>query len=396
MSRTAAYATKKTYRADTMAEALAAVKSDLGRDAVILHTRSVRTGGLLGLIGGRAIWEVTASPNTGLQRRPPQGAYVSDAARRAGDQLERLANARERQAIDLAAAAQAAAPVCGDVGREVSELRRLVEAVLSRTGELPDTSELAHLRNLLRRQEVEDEIIVDLLGRFRSSTDAGQARDAAAVRAALLDMIASRIRTAGDARPARVIALIGPTGVGKTTTIAKLAANFKLRHNRRVGLITIDTYRIAAVDQLKTYADIIDVPLRAVLTPEELREAIAAMKAMDVILIDTAGRSQNDRLRLAQLRKFLEVASPDETHLVVSATANRACTRGILGQFLPLGANRIILSKLDEADCYGPVLNVAAWSSVAMSYVTIGQEVPDDIVAADARRLAQCIVEGTA
>ncbi len=117
-------------------------------------------------------------------------------------------------------------------------------------------------------------------------------------------------------------------------------------------------------------------------------------KLYDVILIDTAGRSQNDRLRLGQLRKFLEVASPDETHLVVSATANRACTRGILGQFLPLGANRVILSKLDEADCYGAVLNVAAWSSLAVSYVTIGQEVPDDIVAADARRLAQCIVGG--
>ena len=393
MSRSPAYATKKTYRADTMAGALAAVKSDLGRDAVILHTRSVRKGGLLGLIGGRAMWEVTASPNAGLQRREPRGSYVSDAARRAGGQLERLADARARQAVDLAAA-RATAPVCGDVGREVSELRRLVEAVLSRTGELPDTSELAHLRDLLRRQEVEDEIIADLLGRFRSRPGAEQARDAGALRSALVDLIASRIRTAGDGRPARVIALIGPTGVGKTTTIAKLAANFKLRHNRRVGLITIDTYRIAAVDQLKTYADIIDVPLRAVLTPEELREAIAAMKAMDVILIDTAGRSQNDRLRLGQLRKFLEVAGPDETHLVVSATANRACTRGILGQFLPLGANRIILSKLDEADCYGPVLNVAAWSSVAVSYVTIGQEVPDDIVAADARRLAQCIVGG--
>ncbi|HOD82590.1 MAG TPA: flagellar biosynthesis protein FlhF [Phycisphaerae bacterium] len=393
MSRSPAYATKKTYRADTMAEALAAVKSELGRDAVILQTRSVRKGGLLGLIGGRSMWEVTASPNAGLQRRSKRGAYVSDAARRAGDQLERLANARARQAIDLASC-QGSAPACGDVGREVSELRRLVEAVLSRNGGLPDNPELGHLRDLLRRQEVEDEIVIDLLGRLRSGMDAERARDAQALRTGLTDLVASRIRTVGEGRPARVMALIGPTGVGKTTTIAKLAANFKLRHNRRVGLVTIDTYRIAAVDQLKTYADIIDVPLRAVLTPEELREAIAAMKAMDVILIDTAGRSQNDRLRLGQLRKFLEVASPDETHLVVSATANRACTRGILGQFLPLGANRVILSKLDEADCYGAVLNVAAWSSLAVSYVTIGQEVPDDIVAADARRLAQCIVGG--
>jgi len=416
----------RTYQAATMAEALAAVKCELGRDAVILHTRRFRKGGLLGLIGGRPMWEVTASANTAGRRRAIRGAYVSDAESDPGHDLERLAGAgadlgtsdetREpgfggKQPLSFADppapefAPAPSAAVCTDVGKEVSELRRLVEALVSRSGgrgdragQPADTSALRDVQTMLHRQDVEDEIVADLARQLRAGLTDQQLADPQSLRCGLADLVASRIRTVGEdgqaTRGGRVIALIGPTGVGKTTTIAKLAANFKIRQGRRVGLITIDTYRIAAVDQLKTYADIIDVPLRAVLTPEELREAIAGMKGMDAILIDTAGRSQNDKLRLGQLRKFLEVSKADEIHLVISATANRACTRSILGRFLPLGANRVILTKLDEADCYGSVLNVAAWSSAAMSYVTVGQEVPDDIIAADARRMAQWIVGG--
>src|SRR5205085_5547961 len=116
-----------------------------------------------------------------------------------------------------------------------------------------------------------------------------------------------------------IVALIGPTGVGKTTTIAKLAANLKLRENHSVGLITIDTYRIAAVDQLKKYADIIGSPLRVVNTPEELREAVAAMSDCAFILIDTAGRSPTDTMKLNELKNLLDAVEPDEVHLVLSS-----------------------------------------------------------------------------
>ena len=119
------------------------------------------------------------------------------------------------------------------------------------------------------------------------------------------------------------MALIGPTGVGKTTTIAKLAATLKLRESHTVGLITIDTYRIAAVDQLKKYADILDIPLRVVGSPEELRAAIEAMSDREFILIDTAGRSPSDTLKLQELKNFLNIAGPDEVHLVLSSTATQ-------------------------------------------------------------------------
>ena len=121
----------------------------------------------------------------------------------------------------------------------------------------------------------------------------------------------------------RVVALVGPTGVGKTTTIAKLAANFRLRENRKVGLITVDTYRIAAVEQLRTYADIIDLPMEVVRTPREMREAVARMRSLDLVLMDTAGRSPRDEVNIQELKSILAEAKPAEVHLVLSASAGR-------------------------------------------------------------------------
>jgi flagellar biosynthesis protein FlhF len=193
-----------------------------------------------------------------------------------------------------------------------------------------------------------------------------------------------------------VVALVGPTGVGKTTTIAKIAANCRLRGNKRVGLVTIDTYRIAAVDQLRTYAEIIGLPLRAVLSTAELKQAIAAMSDLDVILIDTAGRSQNDQMRLSQLRSFIDAADADEVHLVLSAAANPRVAQAALERFGPLGANRITVTKLDEAASFGMILNVSSASEAPVAYVTTGQDVPEDIAPADPVALARLIAQGEA
>ena len=404
--------TLKTYQASTMAQALAEVKRDLGRDAVILHTRTFRRGGLLGF-WRRRIWEVTASPNLNVPHRMAAGAYEPTA--RGADEAPappaKAAVALTDGAADAdsprEAPGRANQPAQAPLATQVQDIRAMLEQLLQRPGAAGTETapagpvEVGRLHKQLVEQDIDPALAEQMLKHLCMNLTGQQLADRKALRAEVRKALTGQIRTCASepARPKktnrpRVISLIGPTGVGKTTTIAKLAANYKLREGRAVGLITIDTYRIAAVDQLRTYADIIEVPLKAVLTAGELNQAIESMKDLDVVLIDTAGRSQNNRLRLSQLKSFIAAGEPEEVHLVVSATANRACTRTVLERFMPLGANRIIVTKLDEAGSFGVFLTVSQPGGAPVSYVTTGQDVPEDIAAADADSLAQCILTG--
>ena len=193
--------------------------------------------------------------------------------------------------------------------------------------------------------------------------------------------IAPPIRAVAGTR--RVVALVGPTGVGKTTTVAKLAANFKLVHGMRVGLVTVDTYRIAAVEQLKTYAEIIDLPLAVANDPGEMPRAIDELGAVDMVFIDTAGRSPRDEVKIRELAEFMAQARPDEVHLVLSAGGGEQTLRSAVDRFTQVRADRLILTKLDEAEGFGAILGVLGQANRPVSYLTTGQAVPDDIEPAD-------------
>jgi len=377
-----------------MAQALAEVKQDLGRDAVILHTRRLRKGGLLGL-GGRRLWEIAAAAHDAAPASAV-GHYVAEASPRATD---------ESAAALEAMAEHAAGSTEGErrLTEQMTEIRRMVATLLSRrpggTSE-PLPGLLGELRQGLLDEDVQEEIATRLVNKLRLVLTGKEMEDRQLACEKLAELIAESIETSdptaspAPADGARVIALIGPTGVGKTTTVAKLAADFKLRARRRVGLITLDTYRIAAVDQLRTYADIIEVPMRVAITASEVRQARYALRGVDVLLVDTAGRSQNDHLRLGELRNVLAAADPHEVHLVMSCNANHAGNRRILERFGPLGADRIILTKLDEAVTFGNILNIACACKAPLSYITDGQEVPDDIAVANAGQLARQILRG--
>src|SRR5262249_33543235 len=151
----------------------------------------------------------------------------------------------------------------------------------------------------------------------------------------------------------RLVALVGPTGVGKTTTIAKLAANYRLREKKRVGLITVDTYRVAAVEQLRTYADIIDLPMGVVATPREMRGAVQRMKHLDLVLMDTAGRSPHDDIRIQELRSLLAEAEATDVLLVLSATTGTKSLAATAERFADVGTTGLLLTKLDEAMSLG-------------------------------------------
>ena len=158
-----------------------------------------------------------------------------------------------------------------------------------------------------------------------------------------------------------------------------------------MGVITIDTYWIAAVDQLKTYADIIGIPIQVAYSPKELREAITKMHDRDLILIDTAGRSQNNEIQIAELRNYLEGLNV-EIHLVLSATTKEADIEDVIRVFGVLPIDRIIVTKLDETTSHGVILQACSLANVPIAFLTTGQGVPEDIEVADGQRIAELIL----
>ncbi len=287
---------------------------------------------------------------------------------------------------------------------ELEAIGGLVGEVLRgrhRRGPVPPeffTRELALLAGEMSREFAEsviDEAMASLGG---DAIDASEMEPAAA--AAVHRRLAALVPIAEEALPARspdarplTVAFVGPTGVGKTTSIAKLAAALRLRHRLNVGLITADTYRIAAVDQLRTYADIIGVPLRVAMDARAMRQATLELADRDVILIDTAGRSQRDERRIDELRDMVEAADPHEVHLVLSAIAGARALRREAAAFSAVGTRKLVLTKLDEAVSFGMLIEAVAGIGLPLSFLTTGQEVPDDLERATAARLADLALE---
>ena len=454
----------KTFTAKSMPEVLALVKQTYGSDGVILHTRSYKKGGLLGM-GARQVVEVTATDGRQLAKKyqrkaEPTARHRSLQARSplshvmpptrvqppavnepsAGDLIRKTyAAARSDLGAPMTPvpAAKAAPPIAEPVIREapkpveaptvvvqppandsqitdeLSAMKQMMVKMMRQqkaslahsdddpcraTPELPDPL-VAHYLKLIE-QEVAEELAEEIVTHVSGALSKQALADTNAVHRAVHDEIARRLPVQGstgklerpeDGRPS-TIALIGPTGVGKTTTIAKLAATFKLKQGKKVGLITMDTYRIAAVEQLRTYAGIIGLPLKVVNTAEQLTEAIAGYQDLDAILIDTAGRSQKACDKLDELKQVLAAADPHEVHLVLSSTVSQKVLLQTIDRFSQVQADQIIFTKLDEAVTGGVLLNVAKRVGKKVSYITTGQEVPHEIEPGNSDRLASLVM----
>ena len=260
--------------------------------------------------------------------------------------------------------------------------------------EIPN--ELFYLYTELIDADVEEELTRELIFRLKKEGTPEQLQDTAAVRALLIATVESEIECTDPICPQpgrrKVVALVGPTGVGKTTTIAKLAANFRLRDGVKMGLVTVDTYRIAAVEQLRTYAEIIDLPMKVVTSPPEMRRALDELAGLDLVLIDTAGRSPRDDLQIQELKSLLSEADVDEVHLVMSLTASLRSIEATAEKFAAASTTSMILTKLDEAAEMGTLLSASRKVQLPISYLTTGQDVPDDIEPANASRIARMVL----
>jgi flagellar biosynthesis protein FlhF len=297
------------------------------------------------------------------------------------------------------------APIDPSIREELNALRAMMGQMLrgQRTRPQPRMSDpLFDVYLKLIESEVADEIADEVIGEVRDTLIPEQLRDPAAIREAVIHRLSRLIPT--SSKPSAIerdprgrpytIAFIGPTGVGKTTTLAKLAATLKLREGKKVGLITCDTYRIAAVDQLRTYASIIGLPIRVALTPAEVEQACEALSDCDAILIDTAGRSPRDRGRIEELSRFLKAGRPHEVHLVLSSASSVSVLDAAVERFGTLGPDHVIFTKIDEAVNFGVLLGVIGKVNARLSFITTGQEVPEHIERCDARRIAELVLGG--
>lgn len=409
----------ETITAPTMDLALLEVKRRFGADAVIVGTRTVTQKRWLGLRRIELI-EVTAGPDRNAHaRQPPPHARPHphrESATSRGESPASRASPVQRAYAESGGVAAAVQSRPGaalletpavtnvailKVARELDEIKSAVTRLASEvrvrsTTKVPD--ELFEQYTKLLEAELSDELAGDILRTIQLSARPDQLANAEWVNQKVLDQIEKLIPVSGPitrSKPAgpHVVALVGPTGVGKTTTIAKLAANLRLREHRRVGLITIDTYRIAAVDQLRRYAELMGAPLQVVATAEEIAPAIKQFSDCEYVLIDTAGRSPGDQLNIRELSRFIELAKPDEVHLVLSTTCSRGAVEQAVNGFGLLPIDKVIFTKIDEAAQVGVILAAIRKLKKGLSYVTTGQDVPHDIEVGEARRLAKLIMD---
>jgi len=363
----------RTFRAASLQDALEEIRQQMGSNASVLHTRQVRDGWMGWL--GRTYVEVTA----GLQDdSEPAVTLPMDSSPTAAKIDSRFAHFSDSTDHPNRLPLPATCP------RDLGQFSH---------HDLP--SQLQTYHQELRLLGVPP-VTVD---RWIAATTGFAANLGDSIPQPWLEhlqrSVARELRISGPIRTQpgdrRVVALVGPTGVGKTTTVAKLAAGFRIEAKRRVGLLTIDTFRIAAVQQLKAYAEIMDLPMEVVERAEQMQPALTRLGDVDLVLIDTAGRSPRSDARIEQLVELLRSAQPDETHLVLSATGSTQAIEAAVKGFTPVRPTAAILTKLDEAPCTASALCALTssdhFSGIPISYITNGQQVPDDIATADANQL---------
>ena len=400
LSRATSQAQIKIYQAATMTECLLIARRELGPDAEIVGQRKVKRGAWFGRWGGREMIEVTCrvveDPLPAPRRAPlpdhTQAAQLQTLETRLADltnSVQGLVDAAGKKPFR-------AAPVVPPNAEEKPEPREKREGG-GRSAKAPREPYPALLQQLL-----DAEVAVPLARQFVADLPSGLC--AADAQMELRTLLSQRLRLAtpsdallGVGKP-RLLAFVGTTGVGKTTTIAKLAARYALVEGKSVGIVTLDTHRIAAAQQLQTLGQVLGVSVKVAHDAAEFRQQVAAYAAegRDWVLVDTAGRSPNDMLPLGETAQLFKGLGPLQKLLAVPATLSARDMENIVARFQNiLQPDALILTKLDEATdnaCFGKLLTVQAKHGLPLAYVTTGQKVPDDIAVPDSHAIAARIV----
>jgi len=441
----------KTFQSASMADALRMVKEELGPDAMILSTKKDKAGGIFGFFS-KSVYRVTAAIDPARKSAPPAPTYIPDAYREppvrertAKEDLENsmlaplareLKELREKveslsrreearkedvpESATLGVGAQESGLNLKNIPRgDLEEIKKLLLNTLAKsqdegvkTVQWPNAEEIASANGLSANAILpEDSPLAQELSHSGISTDLIRKildtlntlpveSENQTVKSRLGETFARMIKFAGTLKlrknSPRIIALIGPTGVGKTTTTAKLAAMYALNRGNKVALITMDIFRVGAVEQLKTYSRIMGIPLDVASTPKELEKAVEKHSDCDLIFIDTAGRSHKDKEKLDEMKNFLENKIPIETYLCLSATTKDRELEEILNRFSIFQISKVVFTKIDESESLGNMINLLMKDNLQIAYFTTGQRVPEDIEVATPSKLAEMILRGAA
>ncbi|MCR5418209.1 MAG: flagellar biosynthesis protein FlhF [Lachnospiraceae bacterium] len=439
----------KKFTGKTESEAVEAAKKELGEDIVIMNVRAVKKKGLFSIFR-RQLKEVTvaleeeAMKNAAPAKDPDDDlrsavAAVSQIARKSEEEAAR--NVTPAKAKNAAAAYQSSKtsediikeePVesirptlqerdesrrqkeSENFDRRLESLQELLERQISAPiqqaaamsenmpSEEGEDSNLAFFRLLYQmmvENEVDDAYAAALVDDMADNVRPNMPLDhlLATVYQRLVLKFGETRTIVPAARGPKVILFIGPTGVGKTTTIAKLASSFKVEQQKKIALLTADTYRIAAAEQLRTYANILEVPFRIIYTPAELRTAVRDFAECDYILVDTAGHSPHNSAQkdgMADLLSALDYSVEKEVFLVVSATTKYRDLKSIADSYRDMTQFSLIFTKVDETTTLGSILNLRLYTGAPLAYITIGQNVPDDIEIFNAQETVKILLSG--
>ena len=384
----------KKFQAPTEEAAIKMAQAEMGNNAIIMHIKTIKHRALARFFKKDMV-EVTAALEEKTDKVPVKkvNEIISQDTQPLLE-LEKNTNAIEEKLNNLQSMIEnkinTATPASAeekDVAKEVKENNNV------------NFKFMQLVYRQLIDNEVDEKYVNQIMGEVEESLKKGSNVDS--LLAAIYQKIVLKMGVPETIKPvegkAKVIFFVGPTGVGKTTTIAKLASYFKLQKNLKVGFITSDTYRIAAVEQLRTYANILDAPLSVVYTIEEFNEAIRNFEKFDMIFVDTAGRSQknieqcNEVFRLIDEGKMSDNMEK-EVYLVLSAATKYKDLLRICDVFGHIKNYKLIFTKLDETYSLGNILNIKLNTGAPLSYVASGQVVPDDISMIDAQKIARSLL----
>ncbi len=416
----------KKFTAKTEAEALAQAQKELGDDITIMHSRNVKAKGLFAFLKHKQI-EITVAKEEEQpepEKKIRAGVSEIDALRVAAEKAEKekAQKSAEKQEEKSHRSDESLIAESHAVEEKLDNIQSLLEQKLSKelakktaeetkeeTSDKKEENDKAKQERidflkLLYNTMIDNEVGEKYANEFIDEVEKNFSPDmsmetilAHIYQKIILKFGKTECITPAE-RGAKVVFFIGPTGVGKTTTLAKLASRFSLNDNKKVALFTTDTYRISATDQLKTYAGILGVPFHIIYTSEELKENYERYKDYDYILVDTAGHSHKNEEQRADTEKYLHVlddVAQTEKFLVLSATTKYKDLLAIADAYRKMTSYKLIFTKLDETTTYGNLLNVRLHTMSALSYVTNGQNVPDDIEVFNAQGAVKKLLGGS-